>query len=355
MMPSKTLPYQLSQATDYLCIEHYLKDFNEVQFLKAAFSVGLIDILLEKETHIADLLKETDTDKHGLDLLIAILTEMQVICDKQEILSLTPRFKHALNYRDLLEAKIYFANMLAPDLLKNMHSFVCTPEKFMQESAVFTLFDYHKAIEKTEENYAFTAQWMHLTTILTRYESRACIINYNFENVSNMMDVGGNSGEFSLHITHSNPNILATVIDLPVVCEVGINHIKKHNNSQVTFKALNAITDELPKNQCLVTFKSMLHDWPIEACRRLFDQAYTSLRDGGEILIFEREKLDLKAQGIPSYGSIPTFLFFRSYREPEIYREHLIAAGFTNINIKMIILETPFLLITARKLAACHL
>ena len=165
-----------------------------------------------------------------------------------------------------------------------------------------------------------------------------------------MLDIGGNSGEFALQISRRHPHISATVIDLPVVCEVGREHVAAENPSaSIQFMAADALSAALPTQQCLVTFKSILHDWPEPAVEQFFRQAHRSLRSGGRVLIFERAQLDPETQGVPDYGDLSTFLFYRSYRQAQIYQERLQAAGFTEIELVSVQLETPFHLITATK------
>ncbi len=62
-----------------------------------------------------------------------------------------------------------------------------------------------------------------------------------------MLDVGGNSGEFVLQICRKNPAILATVFDLPLVCEIGLEHIQPQPEAdRITFVKGNAVYDNLP-------------------------------------------------------------------------------------------------------------
>ena len=334
---------------DYLRIDQYLQDFMQTQLLKGAFDKGLIDTLAKAPSNLSNLQKATATDGPGLQFLLSALIQSNVVKESAEYFELTDAFIEALYYRDLLEAKIFFANLLAPDLLEHIDTFLSDEGEFMQCSHLFELFDYHRALHSTPENVRFTARWMKLTSTLTRYEAGACLAHHDFSAYQNIMDIGGNSGEFVLQITDQYPQLQATVIDLPVVCEVGAQHVSSHPQaSRIQFIPGDALVDRLPENQCLVTFKSILHDWPVEACQRFIEQAHDSLKSNGELLIFERAPIPPFTTS-PAYGSISTLLFFRSYRPADIYRNLLMSSGFSNIEIQTIDLETPFYLITARK------
>ncbi|MBQ0721169.1 MAG: hypothetical protein KBT88_04295 [Gammaproteobacteria bacterium] len=334
---------------DYLRVDQYLQDFMQTQMLKGALDNGLIDALIKGPSDFASLQKISATDAPGLSFLLKALLHSGVIIEAGKHFSLSPDFIEVLPYRSLIEAKIFFANLLAPDLLEHLDSLLSDEEKFMQNSHLFELFDYQRALHSTPENYRFTERWMKLTSTLTRYEGPACLAHHDFSSYQKIMDIGGNSGEFVLQITRQYAQLQAIVIDLPVVCEVGSQHVGNYREAErIQFIKADALTDKLPEEQCLVSFKSILHDWPEAACQRFIEQAHSSLKDKGQVLIFERAPIPAFTTS-PSYGSLSTLLFFRSYRPADIYQNLLTCAGFVDIQIQTIALETPFYLITARK------
>jgi hypothetical protein len=92
----------------------------------------------------------------------------------------------------------------------------------------------------------------------------------------------------------------------------------------------------------------MLHDWPDEHARRLIDRATGALEPGGLLLIFERTRLDIPCSGMP-WSLVPMLLFFRSFRGPAFYEDYLRRLGYQDVKTRQIRLETPFILVTARK------
>ncbi len=95
----------------------------------------------------------------------------------------------------------------------------------------------------------------------------------------------------------------------------------------------------------LVTFKSMLHDWPEREAQRLLARAGQCLAPGGTALVFERGPIAL-GSGTPSYGLIPFLLFAHCFRPPDWYADQLRALGFQGVAVQRIDLETPFCLVT---------
>src|ERR1051326_4168968 len=131
-----------------------------------------------------------------------------------------------------------------------------------------------RCFDRSSESYEMTRRWMRFTTALTRYEARVCVKRYDFGRHRRMLDVGGNSGEFLLQVCRAHSELSATVFDLPLVCDIGQEHVSSHpESSRINFRRGNALVDALPGGIDLVSFKSMLHDWPENEARRLMQRA----------------------------------------------------------------------------------
>lgn len=339
-----------NKVYDYLCVDKFLNGFLDVQSLNTALQSGLIDLLLNKgNTSEDDLAEELRMDANGLNILVGLLKLNNIIRLDDALLALTEEFRKALTFRDLLEAKIDFANYIAPDVLEYFSDYVTNLDSFMEHSRIFDLFSYHRCYELTDENLSMTGKWMAYTSAYTRYEAPVCFDNHDFSNYQSMLDIGGNSGEFAYQACRANPGMTATVLDLPVVCELGCQYISnKADADRLNFYAADMLTDGLPSGNDLVTFKSVLHDWPEEAVDMILSRALNCLTETGHIMIFERMK-PASIEEIPGYGNLPVFLFIRYYRNPEYYKKALEKMGFRNIEVKKIQLEMPFMLISGSK------
>lgn len=337
-----------SNPKHFLCIEPFLADFVNTQALKTALDVGLIDTLNGQPQSLQAIQNQFPAFQ-AVSMLLAQLASVNVVNldAKSGCWTLTTEFSQTLVYQDLLKAKLEFSNLLAPDLIEHYPLFLSDMPAFIQHSRVFELFAYNLSIDITPENIAATRRWMRFTTCLTRYEGRVIAQQNDFSHVRKHIDIGGNSGEFALQLCKQYPQLTSTVVDLPVVCEVGKTHIQHEpEHHRIHFLVADGLTDPLPKEQDLVTFKSVLHDWPPEACEQFIRQAASTLKRGGEILICERGPMDL-SQPVP-YGLLPMLLFNRSFRSPEAYIPMLKAVGFVDIKLTEISLETPFMQLTAR-------
>ena len=336
--------------SDHLIIEPFLTDALQARALQAAFELGIIDALIPADdVSVAETLHGRECDAAGGQFLLQMLAKAGVLHGNTSRIGLTPPFRQALEFRDLLITKLTFSALVATDYFANMPQLLRSNEDFMANSTLFELFDYGRCLEVTTANCMQASRWMQLTTMLTRYEAPVCHHHHNFRQHRRMLDVGGNSGEFAVQICRRELHTEATVIDLPVVCHVGERHVQTQPEAgRIQFCPGNMLDDAFPTDFDLITWKSVLHDWPDEQVPHLLKKSFDALPPGGTVLIFERQQWDFGVEDTP-YGLLPVMLFFRSYRSPESYVVCLRNAGFSDISVQQIPLEVPFLLVTAVK------
>src|ERR1700723_105607 len=123
-------------------------------------------------------------------------------------------------------------------------------------------------------------------------------------------------------------SLRATVFDLPLICELGLDHVlAQAEGSRISFIQGDLRGQDLPDGYDLITFKSMLHDWPPQDALRFIEKAARALVPGGTLLIYERGTLEFGGE-VPPMSMVPNLLFFRSYRSPQVYIEQLQRLGF---------------------------
>lgn len=335
---------------DYLIVEEFLRDAMHARVLQAAFDLGVIDRLAEHTPLPAQSLwDEQRVDTAGGRFLLQMLVASGVLKLVGDVVHLTEKFRDALLFRDLLQTRLKFSQLLAGDYFGGMDHLLRSADDFMSHSVLFELFDYGRCSEITRENCMKTSRWMELTTMLTRYEAPVCAEFFDFSQHTRMLDVGGNSGEFALQVCRGVRELTATVFDLPVVCEVGRRHVAADADGQrVSFHAGNMLEDPFPGDCDLISWKSVLHDWPDHYVSSLLQKTFDTLPSRGRILIFERQSWDFSEYSTP-YGLLPVFLFFRSYRDPQFYVDLMKEVGFQDIEIQTVELEVPFVLATGAK------
>lgn len=347
-MRAESAPVAAAADLEYLCVDRFLATLVDARALKAAFDLRLVDRLAERgPTPWPELAAWFAGDGRGLRMLVGLLAANAVVEEGPEGIGLSEPFRHALGYRDLLQTKLEYAHFVLPDFTELFTTAISSPDAFFRQARTFKLFCYDRALGGGPEDERLTRRWMRITTCLTKYEAPVCMGRHDFGRYGRMLDVGGNSGEFVMQLCRRHPALSATVVDLPVVCDVGREHVDRHpEGRRITFVKGSALTDALPGGQDLVTFKSMLHDWPEREAGQLIANAAQALTPGGTLLIFERGPVPA---GDCSFALIPFLLFFRSFRTPEPYTRQLAALGFRDIAVQTVELEMPFFLVTATK------
>jgi SAM-dependent methyltransferase len=333
----------------FLGVDRFLQTLVDARALRTAFELGVIDYLSQNRGASFDALaKALEIDRTGLRLLVDLLATGGVLDEKERRLRLSTAFLQALDCRDLLETKLDFAGIAMNDFADHFTEMVRTNTNQLSKGLLFDLFDYRRCFEATTENWQRTRAWMRLTSTLTRYEARTALRLHDFGSHRRMLDVGGNSGEFVLQACRQHPGIRGTVFDLPLVCEIGLEHVlAAPEHARIGFVPGDLRRDMLPAGHDLVTFKSILHDWPQEDADAFLAKAVRALEPGGTLLIFERAPLDAHAR--PPFAMLPILLFFRSYRPHTAYTGRLAALGMQDIGVQFVQLDTPFFLVTARK------
>ncbi|MGE5825601.1 MAG: methyltransferase [Bacteroidota bacterium] len=348
--PVSTALERVPSELDFLMVDEFIGTLVDARALKTAIELGLVDRLLEQRSGSTEALgRALGVDATGLRLLLDLLAANRVVEERAGDVRLGRRFLDALRYRDLLETKLDFAGFSINDFADLFTALVRDPRGFAGQARMFQLFDYRRCLEYSPENYAQVRAWMRITSTLTRYEARACMQLHDFGGCRRALDVGGNSGEFLLQLCRRYAQLGGTVFDLPLVCEIGIEHLlAEPEASRIGFLKGDVRSDPLPTGYDLITFKSMLHDWPADEAARILAKAAQALAPGGTLLIFERGPLRVR-ETAPPFSLIPTLLFFRSYRPPAEYAARLEALGLRNIVLREIELDTPFFVLSANK------
>jgi SAM-dependent methyltransferase len=348
VIPTSAPPQDATAQYEFLLVDRFLETEIAAAALRAAFHMGVIDRLTEGDARSDSL---PVRDPKGSDLLLTLLAANKVIVRESQTVRLSESFRSVLRFRDLLEAKLAFAAKVAGDINSLLPALLDDLPAFMSQSKTFDLFRYDRCMNVTPENVAATREWVRLTTALTRYEAQAFLTDLDLSGVRRMMDLGGNSGEFVLQLCRQHPHLAAVVFDLPVVASIGREHVASEPEAaRIAFRSGDMRHEVLPDGFDLVTFKSVLHDWPDDDARRLLAKAKEAVRPGGGLAIFERGPLTVPAEGLP-YSMLPNLVFFRFFRPANFYVQALRALGMDDIRVQIVRLEMDFHLITATRTA----
>ncbi len=323
----------------------FLAHYPGAQALAEALRCGLIGRLASGGATHAALAGLAKVPPASLDVLLALLRGAGVIAAAPGGEALTPAFRTALPYLGLMQAKLEAAALALPDFHNHFGALLRDRAGFMERAAIFALYRYDLALQEDAAALAATAPWVGLTTALTRYEAPVLLALHDFSRIRHLVEPGGNSGEMALQLTTAHPALHATVVDLPAVCALGRRHVAAA--PRIRFIAADLRRQPLPAGHDAVLFKSMLHDWPEQQARHLLALSAAALPPGGEVLIFERAPLP--AEAALGYGQMQDMLFHGFYRPPADYALWLVELGFHDVQVRLVTLDVPFALVTARR------
>ena len=187
---------------------------------------------------------------------------------------------------------------------------------------------------KTVEDTAQLEEWMTRSALTV-----INLLNKNipFQNVKNMLDIGGGEGTISCALAQKNPSVHFTIYNLPNAIELAQTKINQLNlSNSVDTIAGNFLSDDVfPKGYDIILFSRVLCDWPEDVCRKVITMAYEALNDKGYIIICEPFKehnegfslaWEFRYMFWDNFGKG----VFKSY---EVYQRILEETGFNNLQI----------------------
>ncbi|MDI9571399.1 MAG: methyltransferase [Pseudomonadota bacterium] len=150
-----------------------------------------------------------------------------------------------------------------------------------------------------------------------------------------LLDLGGGAGAHAVHFCRRNPDLRATVFDLPTTKPLTEATLRRFGlTDRIDFLGGDFISDDFGGPYDVAWLSQVLHGEGPEACRRMIDKTAKSLVSGGIILIQEFI-LDDALDG-PLHPALFALNMLvgtregRSYSEGQI-REMMNAAGFRDI------------------------
>jgi len=116
---------------------------------------------------------------------------------------------------------------------------------------------------------------------------------------TNMLDIGGSHGLFSIELCKKYPNLSSTIMELPGAIEAASTIAKKYDTTnRVKYVAGNALTDDLGNEKYdLVMINNVVHHFTAEQNIALSKKIAAALKPNGIYAIGEFMRLDKPGEG----------------------------------------------------------
>ncbi|MFJ8582926.1 methyltransferase [Micromonospora sp. NPDC093277] len=165
------------------------------------------------------------------------------------------------------------------------------------------------------------------------FTARTLCDHYDFGKQSRLLDVGGGSGAFAMELCRRNPQLTATVFDLPHVRQQAEAKIAAAGLADVVDVAVGDFTGTapLPTGYDMMLLSHILHDWDDRTGRDLLAKCHAALEPGG-ILVISELMLNAERTGPPAAALMGMNMLVetrggKNYSETE-YQTWLAEAGF---------------------------
>jgi ubiquinone/menaquinone biosynthesis C-methylase UbiE len=110
----------------------------------------------------------------------------------------------------------------------------------------------------------------------------------DLSNRHHLLDLGGGPGTYAIHFCKANPQLRATVYDLPETRPFAEKTIAKFGLAdRIAFVEGNYIHDNIPETYDVALLSHILHAEGPDDCRKLIKKAVSVLQPGGLIMIHE--------------------------------------------------------------------
>lgn len=246
--------------------------FMSAKHLFAASELGLFSALAESPASLDELAARTGLTRRAA----------RISADAMVALGLLERDGEA--YRNSAVAATFLSGRGAADLRPLL--------KFWDALSYPAWMELASALAKgpSKEIFAITPEMQAIASAgieaIQAGPSAALSKAFDFTGRRRLLDVGGGTGSWSIAAVRANPQLQATVFEMPKVAEVAQKRIEGAGlTGRIDVVAGDAMTDALPAGADAVLMANIVHYWSPEENRTLLQRARTAVQPGAALLI----------------------------------------------------------------------
>ena len=148
-----------------------------------------------------------------------------------------------------------------------------------------------------------------------------------------LLDMGGGPGTYAIFFCQNNPELRATVYDLPTTRPFAEKTIKQFDLDQrIDFQDGNYVTEEIEGHYDVVWLSHILHGENFETCQAMIRKAVSVLEPGGMILIHDFILED--SMDGPLFPALFSLNMLLVTPDGQSYSEEQITTMLTNAGVK---------------------
>jgi 2-polyprenyl-3-methyl-5-hydroxy-6-metoxy-1,4-benzoquinol methylase len=260
--------------------------FNAARAIIAAADIGLFEALGRSEKTAADISKIIKTHPLATKQLLDCLVGIGYIQWRKERYSLRPKY-----YKWLLQE--YPSNLIGKLRFQiSEWNWMGQLERYVRSGKPI---DIHSVMTESE-----WSQYQDSMQSLSINMARELAMKIPLApHVTNMLDIGGAHGLYSIELCKKKPDLVSTILELPGAISKASSIASKYKlEDRVKFRKGNALTDDLG-NQLydLVIINNLVHHFTPEENKLLVKKVFRALKPDGILGIGELIRLRKPGKG----------------------------------------------------------
>ncbi|MFC1889723.1 methyltransferase [Thermodesulfobacteriota bacterium] len=243
--------------------------------LHAAVKLDLFTVISNNGVEPAVAASRIDADERGITMLLNALAAMELLTKSGD------RFTNTTAAETFLSkgSKQYIGHMIMHhhhlmDSWSRLHEGVLTGEPLRPRSAL--------------SREAFLESFLMGMFTLAMNLAPKIVEAVDLSGCRHLLDLGGGPGTYAVHFCLNNPELKASVFDLPASRPYADETIQKFGLAdRIDFLEGDYLEDPIPGSYDAAWLSHILHGEGPDGCRLFLDKAASALKPGGLIIVHE--------------------------------------------------------------------
>lgn len=245
--------------------------------LQAAVQLDLFTALHDGALAMDELADHLGCNKRAFGMLLGALASMELVERKDGLVSAAP-------------SALPFLSRKSPGyagfIIK--HHFNIMPGWAQLDKAVLTGSSTAKKSTRYTTDHAEREDFLMGMYNIARLQAELLADTLDLSGRKHLLDVGGGPGTYALYFCKKNPELRATIFDLPTTEAFAAKTIASFGlGGRVEFMAGNFLTDNLPKGHDVAWLSQVLHGESPAGAAALIKNAASCLAPGGLVCVQE--------------------------------------------------------------------
>lgn len=243
--------------------------------LHAAVKLGVFSAIGNEQITSGDIAQKLNGDKKGVTRLLDALAAMNLLEKAGDKYSNTPESRSFLS-KDSPE---YIGHMIM-----HHHHLVDSWSRLDEAVKAGTPVRARASYSSDEWRESFLMGMFNLAMML----APRLVTEIDLSNRRHLLDLGGGPGTYAIHFCLNNPQLKATVYDLPTTRPFAEKTIEKFDlTGRIDFMPGNYSEEGIEGTYDVAWLSHILHGEGPEECQRIIEKVVSALEPGGMIIVHD--------------------------------------------------------------------